>query len=66
MLKDTGARCVEVSALKWSDIDFEQRIVALGDEKESNSRTLKLCAKTIDMLCNLPRPKDRIFDGTQG
>jgi len=66
VLKDTGARCGEVSALKWSDIDFGQRLVTLSGEKGSNSRTLKLCSKTIDMLCNLPRPKDRIFAGTSG
>jgi integrase len=61
ILKDTGARPGEVSRLSWVDIDFGQRRVRIKAEKNSNSRVLPLSAKTIDMLCQLPRTKERIF-----
>jgi integrase len=59
--KDTGARPREISRLNWEDIDFGQRKVRLRAEKHSNNRVLPLSAKTIDMLCQLPRTKERIF-----
>jgi integrase len=61
MLKDTGARPGEISRLRWQDIDFGQRNVRLRAEKNSNNRVLPLSAKTIDMLCQLPRNKEHIF-----
>jgi integrase len=66
LLKDTGARSGEIQQLKWSDIDFGQRNVNIKAEKNSNSRILPLCAKTIDMLCNLKRNKERIFGNIDG
>ena len=66
LLKDTGARSGEIQQLKWSDIDFGQRNVNIKAEKNSNSRILPLCAKTIDMLCNLKRNKERIFGNLDG
>jgi integrase len=61
ILKDTGARPGEVSRITWGDIDFGQRKVRIKAEKHSNSRVLPLSAKTIDMLCQLPRKKELIF-----
>jgi integrase len=61
ILKDTGARPGEVSRLTWQDIDFGQRNVRLRAEKHSNNRVLPLSAKTIDMLCQLPRNKAGVF-----
>ena len=66
LLKDTGARSGEIQQLKWTDIDFGQRNVNIKAEKNSNSRVLPLCAKTIDMLCNLKRTKERIFGNLDG
>jgi integrase len=65
LLKDTGARCGEIKGLKWTDIDFGQHKIRIKAEKGSNSRILPLSAKTIDMLCNLPRNKERVFTGDQ-
>ncbi len=67
-LKDTGARCGEISALRWQDIDFAQRRVTIKGEKHSNGRTLPLSPKTFDMLCNLPHGKtdERLFAGSSG
>lgn len=66
LLKDTGARCGEIAWLKWTDIDFGQRQVRIKAEKGSNSRVLPLSAKAIEMLCNLPRNKERIFASSDG
>jgi integrase len=66
LLKDTGARCGEISALRWKDIDFGQRKIRIKAEKHSNGRVLPLSAKTIDMLCNLPRNTERLFAGCSG
>jgi integrase len=65
LLKDTGARCGEIKGIKWTDIDFGQRKIRIKAEKGSNSRILPLSAKTIDMLCNLTRNKERLFTGDQ-
>ena len=65
VLKDTGARAGEAAQLRWQDIDFGQRKVRIKAEKNSNSRVLPLSAKTIDMLCTLPRIKERIFSNAE-
>jgi integrase len=64
ILKDTGARCGEVSQLTWSDIDFKQHTVNIKAEKRSNGRILPLTDKTIGMLANIKRKKIRIFSCT--
>lgn len=61
LLKDTGARSGEIAQLTWNDIDFNQKTVNIRAEKRSNGRILPLTAKTIDMLSNLPRKKQKIF-----
>ena len=61
LLKDTGARCGEISRLKWASIDFQKRVVRISAEKGSNSRILPISQKSIDMLNNLPKNKERIF-----
>jgi integrase len=65
LLKDTGARCGEIKGIKWTDIDFGQRKIRIKAEKGSNSRILPLSSKTIDMICTLPRDKERLFTGDQ-
>jgi integrase len=61
LLKDTGARCGEISRLKWASIDFERKVVRISAEKGSNSRILPISQKSIEMLDNLPKNKERIF-----
>jgi integrase len=36
LMKETGARCGEISNLTWTSIDFEQKIVRIKAEKGSN------------------------------
>jgi integrase len=61
LLKDTGARCGEVSRLKWTSIDFQQKVVRISAEKGSNSRILPISPKSIGMQNNLQRNKEKIF-----
>jgi len=60
-LKETGVRCGEAAKLKWSDIDFERRIVRITPEKGSRSRILPISHKLINMLNNLPRKSDKVW-----
>lgn len=60
-LKETGVRCGEAAKLKWSDIDFERRIVRITPEKGSRSRILPISHKLINMLNNLPRKTDKVW-----
>ena len=53
--------CGEISRLKWTSIDFQQRVVRISAEKGSNSRILPISPKSIQMLNNLPKNKERIF-----
>jgi integrase len=61
LLKETGARCGEISALTWGSVDFNEKCVYIVPEKGSNPRLLKLSQRTLDMICNLPKTKDHIF-----
>jgi len=61
LLKETGARCGEISSLKWTSIDFQQRIVRIKAEKGSNSRISPLSVKALEMLNNLPKNTEKIF-----
>ena len=61
LLKDTGARCGEISRLKWTSIDFQQKVVNINAEKGSNSRILPISPKATEMLNNLQRKGERIF-----
>ncbi|MBT0160416.1 tyrosine-type recombinase/integrase [Candidatus Bathyarchaeota archaeon A05DMB-2] len=60
-LKETGARCGEVAKLKWSDIDFERKIVRITPEKGSRARVLPISRKLIDMLSNHSRQTEKVF-----
>ena len=60
-LKETGARCGEVARLKWSDIDFERKIVRITPEKGSRARLLPISRKLIDMLNNHSRQSEKVF-----
>jgi integrase len=51
----------EVSSIKWTSIDFQQQVVRISAEKGSNSRILPISPKSIEMLDNLPKNKERIF-----
>jgi integrase/ribosomal protein S27AE len=60
-LKETGARCGEVAWVKWSDVDFERKIVRITPEKGSKPRILPISRKLIDMINNHPRKTDKVW-----
>jgi integrase/recombinase XerD len=61
ILKETGARCREITKLTCTSIDSQQKVVRITAEKGSLSRILPLSTKAIEMLNNLPRDSERIF-----
>jgi integrase len=61
LLKETGARCGEIAASKWTDIDFPRKIVNITPEKGSDPRIIKLSQKALDMINNLPKDGERLF-----
>ena len=61
-LKETGARPGEILGLKWDDIDFERRLLAINDpKKHNNSRRIEVSAQLLKMLGRLPRKPERVF-----
>jgi integrase len=56
-LKETGARIGEALRLKWTDLDFERRVVSITPEKGSKPRILPISEKLIGMINILPRKK---------
>jgi len=61
LLKETGARIGEAVRLKWTDIDFERRLVTITPLKGSRPRMLPISVKLADMLRNLRKKSERIF-----
>ena len=62
LLKETGVRPGEAWALKWTDIDFNRRVVNINNpEKNSLPRILKVSNKLIAMLNNLSPKSEFVF-----
>ncbi|MEJ5327414.1 MAG: tyrosine-type recombinase/integrase [Candidatus Bathyarchaeia archaeon] len=61
LLKETGARCGEISNLRWTDVDSEQKTVRVKGEKGSYPRMLPISNKAVEMLKNLPKTGERLF-----
>jgi integrase/recombinase XerD len=55
LLKETGMRCGEACQLKWTDIDLVNNSVRITPEKGGNPRNLKISAKLVDMLNEMPK-----------
>jgi integrase len=62
LLKETGVRCGEACQLKWVDLDLVNNSVRITPEKGSDARILKLSKKLVDMLNELPRDSQQVFD----
>jgi integrase len=59
---ETGARCGEVFALKWKDIDFQNCSININaPEKGSKARRLKVSAQLIGLISSLQRRCEYIF-----
>lgn len=53
LLKETGCRIGEAVRLKWSDVDFERRVIHITPEKGSKARVLPISNNLVAMLKNL-------------
>ena len=51
----TGARSGEVTAIEWSHIDWQRRIIRLPDSKTNEPRTIHLGEAAVEVLKKLPR-----------
>jgi integrase len=54
MLILTGARRGEILTLKWSDVDFKNRLIRLQESK-TGQKTIYLSAPALQLLSELPR-----------
>jgi integrase len=63
VLKETAMRSGEAKRLRWTDIDFERKIIVLNaPEKGSNPRMWRISEELTAMLHNLPRERSlRVF-----
>jgi integrase/rubredoxin len=56
VVKDTGARKIEVLRLRWTDLNFKDNTVSINQPaKGSNPRTVEVPATTLNRLNNLPK-----------
>jgi integrase len=61
ILKETGARSGEAQRLKWIDIDIQRKTINITASKGSNGRILPITNELINMLNNIPRPNQNLF-----
>jgi integrase len=61
LLKETGMRSGEATLLKWTDLNTEQKTIAITPEKGSNPRTLPISDKAIALLNKLTKDHEKIF-----
>lgn len=60
----TGFRMRNIRELKWSDIDFDERMLTLGRMKNGQKRTFPLSDIAVDVFRQTPRTHDVIvFEG---
>jgi integrase len=61
-LKETGVRIGEASAIEWTEVDLERKVVAINKpEKGSHARLCPISEKLRAMLGQLPRPNHLLF-----
>jgi len=51
----TGARSGEVTAIEWSHIDWQRRLIRLPDSKTNEPRTIHLSEAALEVLKTVPR-----------
>ena len=65
LLKETGMRAGEAASLKWTDIDFQNRVITLNTpEKHGNPRMFNISGKLLEMLNRLPKTSEKVFPCT--
>ena len=66
LVKETGARPMEIFQLKWTDVDAESSTVSITPEKGSRPRRPKITATTLASVLSQPRIGMYIFHNEKG
>jgi integrase len=61
----TGARSGEITAIKWSYIDWGRKLVRLPDSKTNEPRTIHLSEAAIEVIKTLPRVGPFVIAGVK-
>jgi integrase len=61
----TGMRRGEAFELRWSEGDFERRVLRLGDSK-TGQKTVPLSGAAVEVLMGMPRVGECVFPGRAG
>src|SRR5690348_10204471 len=61
----TGARSGEITAVEWTHIDWDRRIIRLPDSKTNEPRTIHLSDAAIDVLKTVPRISRFVIAGAK-
>jgi integrase len=51
----TGARSGEITAIEWSHVDWQRRLIRLPDSKTNEPRTIHLSEAALEVLKTVPR-----------
>jgi len=62
----TGARFIEVSSLRWSDINFDTNLIHFKSTKNGNRRHVYMNHKILEVLETLPRNTPFVIPSTNG
>ncbi len=60
-LKETGSRCGEAWAVKWTDLDLERGTVRITPEKGSNARLLRVSPRLCSLIGSLPKDGEKVW-----
>ena len=58
---ETGMRRGEILKLKWSNINFDERIAYLEDTKNGEDRYVPLSIKVIELLSSIKQSNNLVF-----
>jgi integrase len=61
----TGARSGEITAAKWSHVDWDRKLIRLPDSKTNEPRTIHLSDAALEVLKTLPRIGPYIIAGAK-
>jgi len=61
----TGARSGEITAMKWSYLDRDRKMIRLPDSKTNDARTIHLSDAAMEIVASLPRIGPYIIAGAK-
>jgi integrase len=59
----TGARSGEITAIEWSHVDWDRRLIRLPDSKTNEPRTIHLSDAAIEVIRTIPRVGPYVIAG---